>query len=61
MERSNGILLIQIRGVDVGGGSPETYVVYFPRILKLVEFPVKGCLESAKTPRILREIFMYRH
>ena len=61
MERSHGIVLPQIRGVDVGGGWQETYTVSFPRILKSVEFPVEGCLAREKTPGRLREHLMYRH
>ena len=60
-ERSHGILLPQVRGVDVGGGGPEIYKVLFPRILKLVECPVEGRPERAKPPGRLRDNFMYRH
>ena len=59
MERSNGIVLSQVRGVYVGGGCPETYKVSFPRILKSVECPVEGCTERSKNPGRLREHFMY--
>ena len=61
MDRSNGILLPQIRGVDVGGGGTDTYKFSFPQILKSVEFPVEGCPSRANTPGILRENFMYRN
>ena len=39
-ESTDGIVLPQNRGVHVGGGGPETYRVYFLRVLKLVEFLV---------------------
>ena len=32
-ERTHGIVLIQTRGVDVGRGEPEIYMVYFPQVL----------------------------
>ena len=60
-ERSHCIVLPQIRGAYVGGVGLETYKVSFPRILKLVECPVVGCLERAKPPGRLREHFMYLH
>ena len=37
MYRSHGIVLPQTRGVDIGGGGSETYVVSFLCILKSVE------------------------
>ena len=61
MERSHGIALPQIRGVDVRGGGSETYKVSFPRILKLVGCPVEGCTERENTLGILMEHFMYQH
>ena len=39
-ERTHGKLLTQVRGVDVGGGGLEVYMVSLPRILKLVDCPV---------------------
>ena len=48
------------RGLYVGGGVPETYVVSFSRILKWVECPVEGCTEMVNIPGRLRENFMYR-
>ena len=60
-ERLHGIVLPQIRGVDVRGGSPETYKVSFLPILKLTEFLVEGCPEKENTPGRLRENFMYQH
>ena len=36
MERTHIIVLSQTRGVDVGGGGTETYIVSFLRILKLL-------------------------
>ena len=59
MESSHGIVLPHVRGVEVGGGGPEIYMVLFLRILKLVECPVEGFPERAKTPGILGENFMY--
>ena len=41
MERSHGILLNHIRGVDVGGRGPETYKVSFSRVLMSVECPLE--------------------
>ena len=61
MERSHGIVLPKIRGVDVIRGGTDTYKVLFPPILKLVGYPVEGCQERANTPGIFREHFMYRH
>ena len=49
MERSHVIVMPQNRGVDVGGGGPEIYVVYFPRILKSVECPLEGCTARRTT------------
>ena len=54
------IVLPQTRVVDIRGGSADTYVVSFPRITKLVEFPAEGCPEKSNTPGILQEHFMYR-
>ena len=59
MERSHCIVLPHIRGVDVGGGGPETYKVLFPRILRLVGCPLEGCLARANTPGRLRENIIY--
>ena len=39
-ERIYGIFLPQNRGVHIGRGGPETYRVYFLRVLKLVAFLV---------------------
>ena len=61
MERSHGIVLPQIRGVDIVGGGLETYKVSFQRILKSMECSVEGYLSRAKPPVKLREHFMYRH
>ena len=61
MERSHGIVLPQVRGLDVGGGGLETYKVSFLRILKLMECLVEGCPARSKNPGILKKIFMYRH
>ena len=40
MEITYEIVLLQTRGIDVGGGGPETYVVSFMRLLESVTFPV---------------------
>ena len=40
MDITHGIVLTHTRGVDVGGGVTEIYVVYFPRLLNLVACPV---------------------
>ena len=48
MERAHGILLPQVRGVDVRGGGLEVYNLSFPRILKLVDCPVEGFPAKAK-------------
>ena len=61
MERSHGIFLPNVRGVDVGGERPETYKVLLPRIWKSLECPVEGCLARSNTLGILRENFMYLH
>ena len=60
MERSHGIVLPYIRGVDVREGGPETYKVSLLQILKSVECPVEGFRSRANTPVILRENLMYR-
>ena len=44
----------------VGRGS-TTYVVSFPRILKLVDCPLPGCPEKAGSAGRMWEHFMYRH
>ena len=43
MGRSYGIVLPQIRGVEIGGVGMYTYKVLFPRILESV-----GCLVEGK-------------
>ena len=58
MERSYGIVLTKMRGVDVGGGGYETYKVSFPRILKSAGCPVEGCLERENTLGRLRYNFI---
>ena len=54
MERTHGIVLIQTRGVDVGGGVLDTYMVYFTRVMKSVAYPVDGFPERANNPGRLR-------
>ena len=61
MERSHGIVMLQVRGVDVGGGGTDIYKVSLPRILKSVECLVEGCPARENLPGIPRENFMYRH
>ena len=61
MEKSHGIVLPQVRRVDVRGGGPDIYKVYFPRTLKSVECPVERCPERANTPGRLSKHFIYRH
>ena len=59
MDMSHDIVLSHIRGVDVGEGGPEIYKVSSPRILKLVECPVEGCMARENTTRRLNKNFMY--
>ena len=47
--------------IEGGGGVPVTYVVSFPPVMKMVRFPVTGCLTLAHSTGRIREIFMYRH
>ena len=61
MYRSHGIVLSQNKGLDVEVGGPETYVVSFPQILKLVECAVEGFPSRVKNPGRLRENFVYLH
>ena len=59
MERTQKIVLPHVGvGVDVGVGRNETYVVSFPRVLKLVACPIDGCLERAKTRETQRTIHL---
>ena len=59
MHMSHGIVMPLIIGVNIGGGGPETYKVLFLQILKLVDCPVEGCPARVKTPRRMRDSFMY--
>ena len=59
MERAHRIVMPYIRGVEIGGGGPEIYVVSFPRVLKSVECPVYECLSMENNLGRLRENFMY--
>ena len=61
MDRVHRILLPHTRGVDIGFGGPDTYVVSSPQVLNLVAFMVDGCLDRANNPGRLREHLMYRH
>ena len=61
MDISHGIVLPQVRGVDVGGGGLEVYRVSFPRILKSAECPMEGCPTRSKNPGMLRENIMFQH
>ena len=60
-ERAHGKVLLQVRGMYVGGGGMEVYKVSFPCILKLVDCPVEGCPAKEKRPGMLREHFIFRH
>ena len=42
MYGTNRIVLNNTRGVDIGGGGLDIYVVYFPWVMKLVTGPVYG-------------------
>ena len=59
MERSHGISPPYNRKVDIRVGGPETYVVSFMRIFKLVECPVEGCPTRDNNPERIMERFMY--
>ena len=61
MERSHRIVLPQMWGVDIYKGIPDTYMVSFPPVLKLVACTVDGFLERANCPGRRREHFMYWH
>ena len=54
MEISHRIFVPRTCGVDVGGGVPETYVMSFPRVLKLVVCPVVRCPARDHNPKRLR-------
>ena len=58
IERAHGIFMPQARGVGVGGGRPETYMVSFPRVLKSVACLVGRCPVRAHKPGRIRENFM---
>ena len=60
MEISHRVFVPRTCGVDVGGGVPETYVMSFPRVLKLVVFLVDGFPTRAHNPGRLREHYMHR-
>ena len=49
MEITHVRVLLQVRGVDFGGGVLEVYKVSFTWLLKLVDFPVEVCPAKAKT------------
>ena len=61
MEISHRIVIAQTRWVDIGIRVPETYVLYFKRVLNFVVCLVDGCLERAHSTGRLREHFMYQH
>ena len=61
IERAHGIFMPQARGVGVGGGRPETYMVSFPRVLKSVACLVGRCPVRAHKPGRIRENFIYLH
>ena len=61
IEITHKIVLPKTQGVDVDRGRPDTYVVFFPQILKSVVRPVAGGPARSKKPGRLREHFMSRH
>ena len=61
MERSHGILLPLVRGVEVGEGGTDIYKMPFLRILKSVECLVEGCSQRSNTPGRMRGHLMYPH
>ena len=61
MERAHGRVLPQVRGVDVRRRGLEVYKMSFTRILKLVDCPVEGFPDKAKTLGRLREYFIFCH
>ena len=60
MDRAHGIVIPHTRGIEVGGRVPDTYVVSFPCVLKLVVCLVDRCLARAHNPGRLRVHFMYQ-
>ena len=61
MEQSHGVILPHMQVVDMGRVGPTTYMFSFPRILKLVVFPVPGCPEIAHSIFRMQEHIMYIH
>ena len=61
MERSHVRILLQVSGVEVGGGGLEVYKVSFFRILKSVEFSGEGYPAKKKITGRLKEHFMFHH
>ena len=58
MERSHGTVLPHKRGLEVGQGGMETYMMSFTRVLRSVECPVDICPERENNPGRLMEHFM---
>ena len=61
MARSYCICVPQTRVVNEVVGGTTTYVVYFPRVLQEVRFPVPGIPVVAHSAGRLRKHFMYIH
>ena len=57
IERSHGIVLPNIRGVDIGGGGPETYKVLFPRIFEVSGMPGRVLPRNGKHSGDIEVIF----
>ena len=60
MERYHGIIMTHTRGVSVGGGGTDMYMVSFPCVLKVVACPVDGSLARENNPGRLRKYYMHR-
>ena len=50
VEITHGKVMTQNRGVDVGRGGSNTYVVSFPHVLISVACPVEGCPSMVHIP-----------
>ena len=61
MDTTHVIVLPYNIEVDVEEGGKETYMVFFPQVLKLVACPEDGFLERANNSGRLRENFMYQN
>ena len=61
MDTTHVIVLLYNMEVDVEGGGTETYMVFFPQVLKLVACLVDGCPSRSNHLGRLIEHFIYRH